>query len=467
MHKGGLKRAFGGEDFMDLIAYTIRKILFPLLRVVKGNQTLSCISQFKKTQYISDEELARLQREKLSRLLLHCVDHVPAYQSYKNLIPLIEKDPMEALLQFPVLTKQTVNDNQEQLVSLTADRSKLIPNRSGGSTGQPVRFYIDRPTAESSESARWRALSWWDIGIGDKCLMVWGNPLELSQHKKFLYHMKERLLKNTVFVSAYDLSPEALQEYVGVLKKSKPKYFYGYASALYLFAQYILKQGIQIKHPPKAIISTSETLHDHQRTVIEQAFCSRVINEYGARDAGIIAYECPQGRMHISSENMIVEIVDIATKKPVETGKSGLVVITDLNNFSMPRLRYQIGDVAALSAEKCACGRTLPVLDKIEGREDDIFIAENGSYVHGVYFANLARSYPSIQQFQIIQHTREDITLKVIQSSGFKESEMQQYMNAILNTMGKVKIKLEYVDHLEASASGKTRYSKREFAIGE
>ncbi len=452
---------------MDLIAWSIRSILFPLLRYAKGNQTLNLISQFEKTQYLPEEELAGLQREKLSRLLLHCVNHVPAYQAYKDLIPLIEKDPMEALQQFPVLTKQAVNDNQEQLISTIADRTKLIPNRSGGSTGKPVRFYIDRPTAEGSESSRWRALSWWDIAIGDRCLMVWGNPLELSQHKKFIYHMKERILKNTVFVSAYDLSPEALQKYVGVLNRSKPTYFYGYASALYLFAQYILKQGVQVKHPPRAIISTSETLHDYQRTVIEQAFHSRVINEYGARDAGIVAYECPQGRMHLSSENMIVEIVDFATKKPVEPGKSGLVVITDLNNFSMPRLRYQIGDVAAQSAEKCVCGRTLPVLDKIEGREDDIFIAENGSYVHGVYFANLARSYPSIQQFQIIQHTREDITLKVIKSSGFKDTEMQQYMDAIQNTMGKVKIRLEYVDHIEASASGKTRYSKREFAIGD
>jgi phenylacetate-CoA ligase len=452
---------------MDLNALAIRRVLFPILRLAKGNQTLSYISQFKKTQYLPEKELAGLQSEKLRKLLLHCVNHVPAYQPYKNLVPLIEKEPMEALKQFPVLTKKTVNENQEQLISAIADRSKLIPNRSGGSTGQPVRFYIDRPTAEGSESARWRALSWWDIAIGDKCLMVWGNPLELSRHKKFIYHMKERILKNTVFVSAYDLSPEALQKYVGVLNKSKPKYFYGYASALYLFAQYVLKQGIQIKHPPKAIISTSETLHDYQRAVIEQAFHSRVINEYGARDAGIIAYECPEGRMHLSSENMIVEIVDYVTKQPVEAGKSGLVVITDLNNFSMPRLRYQIGDVAALSSEKCACGRTLPILDKIEGREDDIFIAENGSYVHGVYFANLARSYPSIQQFQIIQHAREDITLKVIKSSTFKELEMQQYIQAIQNTMGKVKIKLEYVDHIEASASGKTRYSKREFAIGE
>ena len=110
-------------------------------------------------------------------------------------------------------------------------------------------------------------------------------------------------------------------------------------------------------------MSTSENLYDFQRKTIEQAFDCPVINEYG-RDAGIIAYECPKGRMHISAENMIVEILDIQTNQPVEPGKPGLVVITDLNNFSMPRLDIRLGDVAALSKEGCECGRTLPLLRK-------------------------------------------------------------------------------------------------------
>lgn len=144
--------------------------------------------------------------------------------------------------------------------------------------------------------------------------MVWGNPLELNNHQKLIYNMKERFLKNIIFVSAYSLNPKSIHNYARTINTAKPKYFYGYASALHLLAQLVIKNNIQIKHRPKVIVSTAETLYDFQREMIEKAFGCRVINEYGARDAGIIAYECGNGKMHISAENMIVEIVDIETK---------------------------------------------------------------------------------------------------------------------------------------------------------
>lgn len=277
--------------------------------------------------------------------------------------------------------------------------------------------------------------------------------------------MKERFLKNIIFVSAYNLNPQSIHNYARMINLQKPKYFYGYASALYLLAQLMIKNNIKIKYKLKGIVSTSETLYDFQRETIEKAFNCPVINEYGARDAGIIAYECPSGKMHISAENMIVEILDIETREPVETGKSGLVVITDLNNFSMPRLRYVIGDVAALSEENCQCQRSLPLIEKIEGREDDIFVALNGNYVHAVYFCNLARSFPSIRQFQIIQQTKSDILLRIIKSDSFKESEVRSYINEIHKLMGPVNVKVEYTDKIEPTASGKIRYSKREFPV--
>lgn len=454
-----------GDIKMDLNAAAIRKIVFPLMHIAKGNNTIDYVNSMQKSQFFSKEELRNLQREKLKKLLLHCVKYVPAYSPYKDLVPLIEEDAFRALHEIPVLTKQQVNSGIDSLICMNTDKNSLVPNKSGGSTGEPVRFYIDRPTAEYSEAARWRGLSWWDINIGDKCLMVWGNPLELNKRENLIYNMKERFLKNIVFISAYSLNPQSIHQYVKMINFQKPKYFYGYASALYLLAQLMLKKNLKLKYKVTGIVSTSETLYDFQRETIENVFGCPVINEYGARDAGIIAYECPCGKMHISAENMIVEILDIETRKPVEPGKSGLVVITDLNNFSMPRLRYLLGDVAALSAESCKCGRNLPLIEKIQGREDDIFVSLNGNYVHAVYFCNLARSYPSIRQFQIIQQTRRDMLLKIIKSDSFKENEVQSYINEIYKLMGPVNIKVEYTDMIEPTASGKIRYSKREFPI--
>ncbi|HEY8500334.1 MAG TPA: phenylacetate--CoA ligase family protein [Clostridia bacterium] len=450
---------------MDLNAAAIRNIVFPMLKYAKHNNTLEYLANLNKTQFMPTDEIINIQKEKLSKLLLHCVNYIPAYQSFKEMVPLIEKNPTEALIHFPILTKQQVNDRQDIFILPGIDKSALIANRSGGSTGQPVRFFIDRPTSENSEAARWRALSWWDISIGDKCLMVWGNPLELNNHQKLIYNMKERFLKNIIFVSAYSLNPKSIHNYARTINTAKPEYFYGYASALYLLAQLIIKSNIQIKHRPKVIVSTAETLYDFQRKTIEKAFQCRVINEYGARDAGIIAYECKNGKMHISAENMIVEIVGIETKKPVKPGQSGLVIITDLNNYSMPRLRYQLGDIAALSDSGCGCGINLPLIENVEGREDDIFVSLDGNYVHAVYFCNLARSYPSIKQFQIIQKTRHDLLLRIIKSESFIESEIMTYINEIYKVMGRINIDIEYVDAIEPAASGKIRYSKREFPL--
>ena len=450
---------------MDINAVAIRKLVFPLMRIAKGNNTIDYIKSMQDSQYLSKEDMHKLQKDKLSKLLMHCVKNVPAYADYKYLIPAIEEDAFSALRKFPILTKQQVNNNTDNLICANTDKSTLTPNQSGGSSGEPVRFFIDRPTAENSEAARWRGLSWWDINIGDKCLMVWGSPLELNKRENLIYNMKERFLKNIIFVPAYSLNPQSIQKYVNMINTQKPVYFYGYASALHLLDQLMINKNIKIKYKLKGIVSTSENLYDFQRKTIEQAFDCPVINEYGARDAGIIAYECPKGRMHISAENMIVEILDIQTNQPVEPGKPGLVVITDLNNFSMPRLRYKLGDVAALSKESCECGRTLPLIEKIEGREDDIFIALNGNYVHAVYFCNLARSYPSIMQFQIIQQSRTDILLRIIKSHTFKESEIQAYIDEIYKLMGPVNVIVEYTDTIEPTASGKIRYSKRDFPI--
>lgn len=187
---------------MDLNAAAIKNIIFPMLKYAKNNNTLEYLTNLNKTQFLPTDEIINIQKEKLRKLLLHCVENIPAYQSYKEIIPRIEKEPMEALSYFPILTKQQVNESQDFFIFPDIDKSSLIANRSGGSTGQPVRFFIDRPTSENSEAARWRALSWWDISIGDKCLMVWGNPLELNNHQKLIYNMKERFLKNIIFVPA-------------------------------------------------------------------------------------------------------------------------------------------------------------------------------------------------------------------------------------------------------------------------
>lgn len=450
---------------MDINAHIIRGMVFPAMEALKGNRIRRNLQYLRETQHQSPDALHQLQSDALKNLLTHCVEKVPAYQHFRHLLSSIENDPLSALQQFPILTKKSFMENAEQYFTEGVDKQSLISARTGGSTGEPVLFYIDRTTVEFYEAARWRGLSWWDIHIGDRSVMIWGSPIELNEKQKAKYRVKERLLKNRTILSAYDINPESIRSHVEFLHQYRPSYIYGYASALHLFARLMLKEGLQLHIPLKGIVSTSETLYDFQRVDIEKAFGAKTVNEYGARDGGIIAYQCPHGKMHITAENAIIEIVDMHTGQPVEPGKSGLVLVTDLHNKVMPRLRYQVGDVAALSASPCGCGIHLPVMEEIQGREDDTFVSTSGRLIHGHFFNHIARNLNGIKQFQIIQHTPTELSLKIIKDIAYDEKELEHFKAEILKAMGEVTLRVEFVDSIPLSASGKIRYAKREFPL--
>lgn len=443
----------------------IEQIVYPAMEKLKGNKIRSYLQELKLSQEFTRQMIAELQRERLRKLLKHCIENVPAYRQFRHLAQKIDVSPYAALQEFPVLTKSHFTRHADEYLAQGVDKAALICNRTGGSTGEPVRFYLDRITVEHYEAARWRGLSWWGIGLGDPSVMIWGSPIEMTHNQSRIYRLKERLLKNRIIIPAYALDPGKARYYVDLLNSFAPEYIYGYASALHAFAQLMNSQGLRITKRLKGVVSTAETLFDDQRTVIENSFSARVINEYGARDAGIIAYQCPSGSMHVTEENLVVETVDIETGNRVENGRSGLVTVTDLHNYSMPRLRYQLGDVARLSNESCKCGKQLWVLQEIEGREDDIFVSKEGKLVHGHFWNHIARNMHGIKQFQLIQHDNESVTLKIVKNEKFKPEEVEYFVRQIRNVLGDSNINVVYCEGIEPTVSGKLRYAVREFPI--
>jgi len=444
---------------MSISGIIIRKVYFPLMEIIKSNKIRTNLNYLQKTEKSALRELEKLQEEKLKKLLIHCLTEVPAYKKYENLLPTVEENPIKALEKLPALTKKSFSENSDLYFPEGQSADDLIPNRTGGS-----KFFMDRKTVEFYEAARWRGLSWWGIRIGDPCIMIWGSPIELTQQQNKSYELKEKFLKNRVIIPAYNLNEKDISKYLDLIKKFKPAYFYGYASALYLFSKILSENGIILKGNYKGVVSTAETLHDFQREKIEQVFGCKVINEYGARDGGIIAYQCPQGNMHITMENAIVEILDIRTLEPVKSGQCGLVAITDLNNYVMPRLRYLVGDTAVLG-ETCECGRGLLIFTEITGREDDIFLSLKGNYIHGHFFNHIVRNLDGIKQFQIIQKDRGNLLLKLIKSHNFRTEEAESFIAKIIEAMGSVNIDVEFVDEIPPMASGKVRYAVREFPL--
>ncbi|MFU2158600.1 MULTISPECIES: phenylacetate--CoA ligase family protein [unclassified Caldisericum] len=452
---------------MQIRKIFVNGIVYPLMERIKGNKIRAYYKELKLTEKYDRAQIEALQREKLKNLLLYCIKNVPAYMHLAYLEPMIKEDPLEALKSFPVLTKKDFSKEPEKYLSLNVDKSSLIHYTTGGSTGLPVKFYVDRPTLEHYAAARLRGLSWWGIEIGDPCVMIWASPIELNRYQNKLYRLKERLLRNIILFSAYDLQPAKIADLVKIVDSYKPVYFYGYASALYVFANLMEKQNLTFATRFKGVVSTAETLSDEQRKVIERAFGAPVINEYGAKDGGIIAYQCPDGNMHVTEENLVLEVLDIKTNARVEDGQSGLATITDLTNYSMPRIRYQLGDVITLSNKKgCPCGRQLKILERIEGREDDVFVSQSGRLIHGIYWAHIVRNMNGIQQFQLIQHDLNNVTLRIVPNpSLFDPKEVNNLVKRIYEALGNVNVQIEYCDEIKPSASGKIRYSIRNFPL--
>lgn len=292
--------------------------------------------------------------------------------------------------------------------------------------------------------------------------MLWGSPIELSNQAQLKNRIKESLLKNRRILSAYNLTERDLSNHVRFLERYKPEYLYGYATILTVFSKTLDAANLKPQLSLKAVVSTSETLEKWQEDLIARVFDCPVANEYGARDAGILAYTCPSGGIHITAENCIIEVLDPVTYEPVLNGQSGVLAITDLTNYVQPRLRYLLGDMGTLSPASCPCGRNLPLLTHIDGREDDLLIGSNGTLVHGNVIGQLLRPLDGLRAFQFRQHDAQNATLYLVKSEQNGLPDENLIRGLLAKALPDVTVKITYVSQIQPTASGKMRYAIRE-----
>ena len=449
---------------MDIIKLFIEHSLYPLMEKRRGNQIRNYLADLRLSCKKPEEIIIKDQQRKLTELLQYAVDQVPAYEYLKE-SALEGENLFFDIQKFPILTKSIYKANADRYLARNSAKENLILNRTGGSTSEPVEFYMDRRTVEYYEAARWRGLSWWGITPGSRCVMIWGNAIELNASQSRSYRRKDRYLKNRIIIQAYHLQPDRIQEYIDQINRYRPEYLYGYASALEAFANMMIKKNLKLSISLKAVVSTAETLHPHQRESIEKAFACKTVNEYGARDAGILAYECKAGNMHITAENAYLEVVDKSTGSNMPEGETGELLVTDLNNFAMPRLRYMLGDRGSISHRKCSCDINLPLLERIDGREDDMLVSGDGTFVHGHIFNHLARLSMKMAKFQIVQHSREDATLKLVPEKNASEKDIEQFIDDIKSKLPGVEMAVELVQDIPTPPSGKYRYAIRAFDL--
>lgn len=452
--------------FAPLHKQMIEHLLYPLMEKRKGNHIRDYFRALRQTENAAPDALRDIQRERLCALLLDCVKNVPAYQRCGLSAEEIQRDPFAALARIPPVSKKQIIENPDAYLNTAIDPAARIANVTGGSTGQPLHFYMDRAQVEQYEAARWRGLSWYGISFGSRSVMIWGNPIDLDQSAQKKAALRERLLKNRVIFSAYGLNEKRLHEYISFLNRYQPEYLYGYASALYAFAKILLphKHELQLRQL-KVVVSTSEALRPEYAALLREVFDCPIGNEYGAHDAGILAYSCPHcGKLHVSAENALLEVLDPITLQPVSAGTNGVLAVTDFGNHIMPRLRYLLGDTIAYSADSSDCPITLPRLEHVDGREDALFVLPDGTLLHGDVLARFARRYRSVRQYQMVQTDRENATLYLVQEPQ-DDGERGALLSELRAQLTGLTLHCERVEQIEPLPSGKIRYAVRNFPL--
>ena len=442
---------------MGLYTALVSNVLFPLQERLKKHDTVAIRSAMEDSQWWPRERIEALQLERLRQLISHAEQFVPYYRDLFKKIGLTAADlqSLADLQRIPFLTKPIIRSNLEGFKSEKAQH--LTRFNTGGSSGEPLIFFIGNERVSHDVAAKWRATRWWNVDIGDREIVVWGSPIELTAQDK-VRQIRDRVMR-THLIPAFEMSEAKLDEFVATIRGFRPTMLFGYPSSISLIARHAEKRG-QIMNDLgiKVAFVTSERLYDHQREDITRVFGCPVANGYGGRDAGFIAHQCPQGGMHITAEDIIVEIVD-SNGNAVPHGMAGEVVITHLATSEFPFIRYRTGDVAVLSEKSCACGRGLPLLEEIQGRTTDFVIAADGTIMHGLAVVYPIRDIPGIASFKVIQETLERVTVQIVPGDKCDANVEALIVDGIKARLGKsVDVIVQRVANIPCEKSGKFRY---------
>jgi phenylacetate-CoA ligase len=395
------------------------------------------------------EEFEAHQLNRLRALIVYASQHVPYYRDLfarKELGPHTLQS-LADLKRFPTLDKSTVRAAGGEMLSEAVRPGDLRKNASGGSTGAPLHFYQDTTyTAESNIStAAFNA--WTGYRRGEPIALLWGASRD---NTRFDRERLRNFLQNRFLIDAFNMDEVHLAEAVEKLQWRKPALVIAYASVAYLIARYMQRERVFLRHSPKGVITSAEVLWPHYREAIEHQFGCKAYNRYGSREVGPVAMECSHGSLHVNAADLVVEIDD------PDDSDVGELLVTQLNNFSFPFIRYRVGDLAAMVRRSCPCGRRLPVLENLKGRVSDHIIAPDGALIHGEWFTHLFYEVEGVALFTFRQTGRTSYIFEVQKDRGFDAPAFERAVAVAQNKLGPAaRIEVKFVERFESSPSGK------------
>ncbi|MBU2995645.1 hypothetical protein KO500_04340 [Cellulophaga baltica] len=389
---------------------------------------------------LNQNSLDDLNFKRRQNLVQHAIKKSSFYaEKYKNLN--LENGAIlstQDFLNLPPLTREEIKENFNKIKIQKLKSGNYRTVRTSGSTGNPLTLLHDKRHPETP--IRWRILKWWNI--------------EPWENQAFIYRYKKTKLKRLtneimwwptkrVFLAAANPSQEDLNKFVTKFNRIKPTLLQGYVDVVFEFALYLLDNNIKI-HPPKMVWVTSAPLFEEQREIMQKAFGAPVCDQYGNTEIMLIAAECPkQEGLHIMEDTVHIEFVD-KNNNPVPPNTTGKILLTDLTNYAFPLIRYDIGDEGAYMDKKCSCGKNLPLMQNVRGRQAHNIKTPSGLTIKGDHLMVMFDGYMKhFKEIQLQQEADFSVMLNYVPRQNNKPIEKVKEMAILLEKRSRSEIKVK------------------------
>lgn len=442
----------------------LAKAISDLVQRYRGWDYHEDLLELEALEYETAEVMQSYQTEKLRTLLTHCKTNVPFY---REALAKIGFDPqalggIDDLRKLPIVDKDRLRADYP-LFFATETQRPFDRWASSGSTGQPFEFRLDRrSTTRNTFAALARGRRWWDLDVGIPEVMIWSGVRDVSGtlagRFKALGRRASWRCKNILLIDTYDLDRTKVRAAYERVLRFRPVATRSISSGLYRFCELLEDLGLDgTRLGIRKAIYTGEAFPESQKNLVERVLDCKAICEYGCTELGIIAFECPEGGLHLFHENMIFEF--LIDGRPAAVGEQAELVVTNLNDFVAPLIRYSVGDMVVPSDRRCSCGRSLPLIESIGGRAHAKIRTPSGGVIHGLFFSHLFDTIPAVHRFRVVQRSMHELRLELTSTQTIGGEELRSIEASVAKVMGAgVRVVAKQLDDLPLAGNGKFRW---------
>ena len=435
------------------------RALLALAGRLRGADVLGKLKEIEDTPFQPPEQIREKQFQNLRALLAHAEARVPYYRALFRRLGMRSADvrTWRDFMAIPILTKDIIRENQRELVREDVPLERLLPHFSGGSTGVPLKFFRSAEYMAASDAGTYRNLQQCGWRPGEMIAFFWGGNDKLYAMSRLEFELRQFARRQYQFDPFFS-GEKDMEKWARVFARVRPRVILGYASTIARFALFLESRG-QTIGGVKGVFTTAEKIYQPQREAIERAFECKVFDSYGSSEVQNIAAECPQGRMHINADFVVVE------EDKAEGDGPRPFLLTSLQNFSMPFIRYRNEDCGYLSSETCSCRNHFPLMRLEIARTSDNFLLPGGRVVHGEFFTHLMYGSDGIANFQFHQTAPDQIVLSIVPGPGDVNKRDEKIRDSIrqiqaLSSGHAIDIEVRQVESIPLSAAGKHRFTR-------